>query len=151
MPFVDEMPTRRLDVPDEPGEWFEIRELSYGELEECKRERSRQRMASVREMGGDVLRAVAEAEKTGAHEQQIAEAEAENKRRETLDAFDPELLVTKSVVAWSYEPRFQASRLTKLDYRTFTWLFETIAARYAPSEEQARAEGEGATGPSSTT
>lgn len=143
MPFVDEMPTRRLDIPDEPGEWFEVRELSYGELEECRRERSRQRMATVREMGGEVLRAVAEAEQSGEHDKEIAEARAENERKAALDAFDPELLVTKSVVAWTYEPRFQASRLTKLDVKTFTWLFETLAEHYAPTEAQTRAEGEG--------
>lgn len=150
MPFVDEMPTRRLDIPDEPGEWFEVRELSYGELEECRRERSRQRMATVREMGGEVLRAVAEAEQSGEHDKEIAEARAENERKAALDAFDPELLVTKSVVAWSYEPRFQASRLTKLDVKTFTWLFEALAEHYVPTEAQARAEGEGDSAPSLT-
>lgn len=151
MPFVDEMPTRQLEIPGEPGEWFEVRELSWKELEECRRERSRQRMARVREMGGDVLKAVAEAEQAGEHEKEIEEARAENTRAEALDSFDRELLVTKSVVGWSFEARFQATRLAKLDEHTFTWLFETIVAIYLPSDEEAEAEGKGDGTSSSTT
>lgn len=139
MPFVDEMPTRKLEVPDEEGVWFEVRELSWKELEECHREQQRKYMGRVKELGGDLLKAVAEMEATAITNPVVA-AELEAAREpaantNSADNLDPETLVTKSVVGWSYERRFQASLLAKLDEHTFNWLFESIVAIYARSEE----------------
>lgn len=153
MVFVDEMPTRQLEVPDEPGEWFEVRLLSWKELEECRREQSRKFMARAREMGVDLLKTVADLESDADARQKaaIAEAREQNRRDAELEEFDREMLVTKSVVGWSYQRHFQPSALAKLDERTFDWLFESIVALYLPGEEQARAEGEVAAGSSSAT
>lgn len=144
MPFVDEMPTRRLTAPGGSDEWFEVRELSWKELDECRRERAKRRLQVVRDMGGEVLKAVAEAERAGEGQAAVVEAaRAENERLEAIDSLDPETLVVKSVVGWSYDRAFQASRLSKLDERTFQWLFEAIAELYAPASDGERAEGEG--------
>lgn len=144
MAFVDEMPTRQLAVPDEDGEWFEVRLLSWKELDECRREQSRKFMGRVREMGPDLLKTVADMESGTDPEQAtaVAEARAANQRDEALDAFDREMLVSKSVTGWSYEAHFQASRLGKLDEATFTWLFEAIAAMYVGDDAQRKAVSE---------
>lgn len=149
MPFVDEMPTRELRPPEGDGEFFVVRLLSWKELEECRREHDRKSLARIRDMGGDLIKAVSEIEHGGEDEQKAAieEARRENERLAAIESFDRELLVTKSVTGWSYEERFQAARLAKLDEATFTWLFENIAALYLPSEE----EGKGDAGSCSTT
>ena len=147
MPFVDDMPTRQLAVPDEEGAWFEVRELSWKELEECRREQQRKYMGRVRELGGELLKTVSEIEAGAANDPKKA-AEIEKVREQTADlgeSFDAELLVTKSVVGWSYELRFQASRLAKLDERTFVWLFNEIVKIYERSEEGKAAGSETST------
>jgi hypothetical protein len=168
MPFVDEMPTRQLTPPGEDGEWFEVRLLSWKEIDECRREQGRKMMGRVREMGPELLRAVADIEapsgprssgdagvaeagasggaEAGADEAErelqqkaIAILREENRKAEALEAFDRELLVTKSVVGWSYATHFQSTRLNKLDEATFTWLFEAIAAMYVGDDAQRKA------------
>lgn len=151
MPFVDDAPTRKLTNPNVADEWFEVRLLSWKELEECQRERDRKFMGRVREMGSDVIKAVAEIEESGDRDAEIEQAREQNRSLAAVEAFDRELLVTKSVTGWSYEDRFQSSRLAKLDLQTFTWLFEEIAALYVPSAEREEAEGKGDAGSSSTT
>jgi len=147
MPFIDDAPTRQLTNPAHPEEWFEVRLLSWKELEECQRERDRKFMGRVREMGADVLKAAAEAEASAPD----AAAEARAQNDAAAESFDRELLVTKSVVGWSYEQHFQASRLAKLDVQTFTWLFGEIVAIYAPDAERADAEGKADAGSCSAT
>lgn len=144
MPFVDEMPTRRVYVPDEEGSWFEIRELSWKELDECHREQQRKYVNRVRELGGEIIKAVGEIESTAAAKpdsEEAAQIEAARQPHEKPGAdLDPELLIMKSVVGWSYEQRFQASRLQKLDERTFTWLFEEIAKVYERDEAEKKTD-----------
>jgi hypothetical protein len=141
MPFVDEIPSRQLAVPDEEGEWFEVRLLSWKELDECRRERSRRYMAQMREMGGELIKAVADAESGGSAEAEaIDEARKENERLDAIESFDRELLVTKSVTGWSYERHFQNTLLGKLDEHTFTWLFEAIAALYVGDDAQRKVD-----------
>jgi len=149
MAFVDELPTRQLAVPGEEGEWFEVRELSWRELDECRREQDRKFMGRVREMPAELLKTVGEMEAGtapetlgGAGPEQVAAVEAmreENARLEAIESFDRETLVTKSVVGWSYERHFQATLLGKLDEHTFTWLFEEIAALYVEGDAQRKA------------
>lgn len=153
MAFVDQMPTRKIDVPGEPGEWFEVRELSWKELDECRRERDRKFMSRAREMPADLLKMVADIEPSGngaasgqgQTPEQIEAAAAietarkENRRLEEVESFDRETLVTKSVTGWSYERHFQASLMGKLDDHTFTWLFESIVALYVGDDAQRKA------------
>lgn len=139
MGFVDDMPTRRLDVPDEEGAWFEVRMLSWKELEECRREASRKSLAAMRDMGPDIIRAVGEMEH-GADPDAAAAVQAAREANERVrEEFDRESLVTKSVVGWSYERRFQQTLLGKLDEATFSWLFEAIVAMYTGDDAQRKA------------
>jgi hypothetical protein len=148
MPFVDEMPTHRLAIPDEDGQWFEVRDLSWKEIEECHREQQRKYMNRVKELGGELLKTVSEMESAAASDQQAAAKIEEAKAGGGSEGanLDPETLVLKSVVGWSYERRFQPALLLKLDDKTFRWLFGEIVKIYERSEE-----GKGSASKPSTT
>ncbi len=141
MAFVDEKPTRRIEnPPGEEGQWFEIKELSWKEIEECKREKARAFVGRMREMGPEMLEAINKIEQT--NPKAVEEARAENDRAALVDSFDRATLVQKSVTGWSYERTFKSKDLDKLTPDTFDWLFGEIVKLYVGDDAQRKGDSE---------
>lgn len=142
--FSDEEPKRRFEVPGEDGEWFEVRLLSWTELEECRTERARKFMGRYREMG-DVIASLAELERKAAADDQKAQAALEAARAENdaasedpREQFDKAMLLSRSVEGWSFDRKFSKAALTNLKESASDWLFEEVARMYAPTEADAK-------------
>lgn len=133
MAFVDELPTRRIDVPDEDGQWFEVRLLSWKELQACRREAQRKYMQNMNEVGPQFIKMMAELEKEAP--QAVESARAANEADDTSE-YDPEELVRRSVCGWSYPRHFQPALLDKLTEATFTWLYGEIVKLYRGDDAQ---------------
>lgn len=137
MAFVDDLPTRRLDVPDEEGEWFEVRLLSWKDLQACRRASEDKQKAHIRGMDPQLFLALAQIERDTP--QAVDQAREANKADVTLD-YDPEELVRRSVVGWSYQRHFQPSLMDKLTEPTFVWLYGAILAMYRGDDAQRKAD-----------
>jgi len=139
--FIDDIPNRKLvGPPGEPGEWFEVRLLSWHELEECQSAVARRSISRMREMGGEIITAV------GKIEQERPEVIAEAKEiKRSADDYDRETLVSKSVVGWSYQRHFQPNLIRKLTEETFAWLFGEIAKLYVGDDAQRKDDSESST------
>lgn len=141
MVFIDDIPNRKLvGPPGEPEEWFEVRLLSWHELEECQSAVARRSISRMREMGGEIITAV------GKIEQERPEVIAEAKEiKRSADDYDRETLVSKSVVGWSYQRHFQPNLIRKLTEETFAWLFGEIAKLYVGDDAQRKDDSESST------
>ena len=53
--------TKQVKHPTESGEWFEFRIPGWRILEESKKIKTRQSMANIRDLGGDIYKAIQEA------------------------------------------------------------------------------------------
>jgi len=139
--FIDDIPNRKLvGPPGEPEEWFEVRLLSWHELEECQSAVARRSISRMREMGGEIITAV------GKIEQERPEVIAEAKEiKRSADDYDRETLVSKSVVGWSYQRHFQPNLIRKLTEETFAWLFGEIAKLYVGDDAQRKDDSESST------
>jgi len=135
MAFIDEKPTRRLEVPGEDSQWFEVRELSWKELQICRNEHGKKYMARLREMDPQFFKVVSELERED--EKRVEQAREEN-ASDPASEYDPEELVGRSVVGWSYPRHFQKSLLEKLDEPTFKWLFEEIVKLHQGGDDAQR-------------
>jgi len=139
MAFVDELATRRIEnPPGEEGHWFDVRLLSWKELEDCRREKAKAFMGRMRDMGPEMLEAIAKIEQE--NPAIVEEARKEDERAEAVDSFDRATLVAKSVVGWSYERAFKPQLIDKLTEETFDWLFGEIAKLYIGDDAQRKAD-----------
>jgi hypothetical protein len=141
MTFIDDIPTRKLvGPPGEPEEWFEVRLLSWHELEECQTAVAKRSIGRMREMGGEIITAM------GKIEQERPELIAKAREvKKSADDYDRETLVTKSVTGWSYERHFQQNLIRKLTEETFAWLFGEIAKLYVEDDAERKDASEDST------
>jgi hypothetical protein len=109
--------TERREIPHEPGEWFEIKLLSWQELEHARDTRSRKSLANIRDMGQEVY---------GAIQQAAANAAAAPADRNIEDNYDRMALLTTGVVGWSYPEPVSAETLGQLDEDTARWAMQNI-------------------------
>lgn len=127
------LPPTRLEVPHEQGEWIEVRQLGYVELENCRDEATNQFFAKMKQFGPEVVAEFARIQASNPN--LIAEAQAAREKADAADEFDRDALLKASVVAWSYTPAYTADLLTQLDERTASWLFRTIVGMYTGEGE----------------
>lgn len=140
------MPLVRLEVPHEEGEWIDVRQLGWAELDECRNEVTRRFFENLKTIGSDVVREFTALQQSDPAAIEAARAQADS----GVDQFDKALLLAKSVTAWSYQPGFSVDLLPQLDERTTDWLYRAIVALYTDSGESEDERGEGFT-PSTVT
>src|SRR4030095_3750994 len=104
--------TERREIPHEPGEWFEIKLLSWQELEHARDTRSRKSLANIRDMGQEVY---------GAIQQAATNAAAAPVDRTIEDNYDRMALLIAGVVGWSYPEPVSVETLGQLDETTAHW------------------------------
>lgn len=118
----------RLDIPHEPGEWLDIRPLTWRELD---RARSAQTAIAMDNAGKLPLEIFQDARK-------------EERKIPVENQYDRAVVIKAGIVGWSYTTGFSAEGTDKLDARTAEWAFKAILERSTiPS-----AEGEGSDGTS---
>lgn len=85
--------TKQVKHPTEQGEWIEFRIPGWRILEESKKIKTRQSMANIRDLGGDIYKAIQEA-RTGDAVAAVA--------ADPLAEYDLDSLLKAGIKAWSY-------------------------------------------------
>jgi len=99
--------TERRDVPHEPGEWFEFRQLSGPELDEAEERQTQRALAMVKGLDPGAMAILRE-------QGQAAPAGTEQR-------YDKDTLVRHAVVAWSYTEPCEDDSKARLDAATRDW------------------------------
>ena len=103
---------KRLDVPDEKGQWIEVLPLTGPQLDEARTAK----MAKLMELAGKV-----DVERLAARR-----VPGDAKPAKPLDELDAATIVDAAVSAWSYG-ELQGKPSEQLDAPTFDWLAGQIA------------------------
>ena len=111
----------RRDIPGEPGQWMEFRELSGSELDEADRVATRRVIDMMQGVDLSSLKTPTEVDET--------------KRRQA--AYDPDVLIQYGVVGWSYEEPCTPENKRLLTSATRNWARDVILDMNLRSEEQA--------------
>ena len=107
--------TKQVDVPHESGEWFELRLLGWKQLDEAKRVRTKQSFANIKEMGGDIFKAI-----------QSARSDDGAAVADPLAEYDLETVLLKGIVSWSYDEPVSPETIGNLDLTTAEWAARAI-------------------------
>lgn len=107
------------EIPHEPGNELNLAALTWGQLKEAKKARSSEAIASMREMGGDLVQALPSRD---AADRMITEALAD-----PLDTFSIAMLLTEGVKGWR-GPAYDGHEfdVAKLDERTAEWAARAV-------------------------
>lgn len=107
------------EIPHEPGNELNLAALTWGQLKEAKKARSSEAIASMREMGGDLVQALPSRDTA---DRMITEALAD-----PLDSFSLATLLAEGVRGWR-GPAYDAHPfdVAKLDERTAEWAARTV-------------------------
>ena len=122
---------RRVELPHEPGQWVEVRQLSGSQLERAREARSLRAIEIARAMGPELLGAQISTEDRAAA---VAV-------RDPLNDYDRTMLLLAGITAWSYQEPVSPDSIADLDDETM----ELIARELLPPDrsEAARKNGSG--------
>ncbi len=84
--------TRRVDIPDEEGQWVELRELSGRQLRKIKKVKFKDTIQDSREMGGELMAAIAG----------VKQEDLKASAKDALAEYDMDELLEAGIVVWSY-------------------------------------------------
>ena len=111
----------RVDLPHEPGEWIEVRLLSWQDLDDARSERQARALRLMRDLGSDLVAQLQAAGGAGS-----AGGEQE---------LDRATVLRRGLVGWSYGP-FTAEAVAQLDEATAAFAIETILRLSLPNRSE---------------
>ena len=117
--------SKRFDVPHEPGNWFEVRRLSWAELDRARETKLAATMTTARAMGAELMEAM-----------QAGRSLIVGAPPAPIDSYDTRLLLSLSVAGWG-GPEYdgQAVDTSQLDEQTKDWALGVIANLSLPRTE----------------
>lgn len=125
--------TKRLDVPNEPGQWIEIRMLSWLKLEEAKKARLATIAEQARTFSGIDLTTAA----ANASQEDLAAAQ------DRVASYDRMTLLREGLMAWSYTGDVDPA---DLDEPTAEWAARAILDLSLPDESDTKGPSSRSTG-----
>lgn len=125
--------TKRLDIPGEPGQWVEIKKLSWALLDAARDERSKKAVERAKRWGPEWMQS---ATNEGSQSEAVKQALAD-----PYNDYDTEYLLKHAVQAWSYEADLPGG-VDELDEDTAQWLRrEIVDFNTKPRSEAERLDG----------
>lgn len=129
--------TKRLDVPNEPGQWVDIQAVSFLTLDKAKGER----LKVISDLSGSFVQLQKAIASNGAADAVAAVIAAAEEDR--LQSYDKFTLLKHGLIAWSYEGPVIPE---DLDGATAEWAARAILDHTLPSEAQTKAPSSLSTG-----
>lgn len=140
--FVDAL-TQHLEVPGEPGEWMDLRPLSFLEIDEARVQgyigmmETVGQMAPVQDQIQRIFTAAEAAKKRTAEAAAGEESEEESSDPEAdaalmaadddpLEGLDLTTVLKAGIVKWSYDRPVDEANISLLDEDTATWAAKAI-------------------------
>ena len=114
--------TRRLDIPHEPGQWIEIRMLSWKQLDDAREVRFKKVMDRLDGVDTSILPDVDNDDKGDDADEDAP--------------YDRLTIFNAAVWEWTYEDEVSDTTLQNLDDVTAEWLEEEILALSTRKEEE---------------
>jgi hypothetical protein len=116
--------TRKVDIPHEPGEWVEIKKLSWRQLTLAADIQTDETIARLKKMGGDLFKSLSN----------------EKAKQETNPAlqYDRGFVLEAGISRWSYDAEVSKKNIESLDEQTAAWLFEEILDLNEPMTDEER-------------
>ena len=109
--------TTHEPIPHEPGQWMEFRALNWVERAQAKRERSKEQLAGLRDLGGEMLQVFIGLK---------TEADTDATLADPFEHYDQGTLLRAGIVAWSYTEPVTAEHVNDLDEPTALWAARQI-------------------------
>ncbi len=106
--------SKKIDIPHEPGEWFEIKKLSWRQLELASDIKSEEATKRLKKMGSDIVGSMQKV-KTEQIEQQDPQF-----------TYDRGFVLEAGLVGWSYDAELNKANIELLDEETARWAFYQI-------------------------
>lgn len=123
--------TERIEIPHEPGEWADIRMLSWKQREEARQARMNAVLRSVQSMGGDTFRQL--------REMTADDEEAARKQNEdALQTYDMEAVLRNGLLRLSYAETMGADVIDDLDGDTAEYIARAIIRFSSRAEEEGK-------------
>ena len=118
--------TKRVEIPHEPGQWVEIRQLSKRQKEKAADAKTEVALLKAKAMGPELMASLQNAQPTAIV------------RDPGLDAYDWVTVLGFGIAAWSYAESVTVENIEALDETTADWAFKTIQAFSGPPTEDER-------------
>lgn len=116
--------TKRAEIPHEPGEWMELRRLSWRQLEQASDAQSDAALDRMKRLGGDLLKALRDT--------------VSNQEQNPTAKYDQAAVLKSGIVNWSYNVPVTPENIDDLDKETADWAVEEILGMHAPRTEEER-------------
>lgn len=129
--------TRQVEIPHEPGEWMELRQLGWQALEQAQNAQQRAWLANVKEIGADFFNEM-QAAAAKAREGVVV---ADDAPADPMAAYDQGTVLRAGIVKWSYSEPVTPENIALLDPVTAAWAAREIVGRL--ETEEARKNGSG--------
>lgn len=118
--------TRRVEIPHEPGEWMELKRLSWRQLELAKDVASSDALKRIKSVGGDMMIAL----------QKYGNEQKKGKDRDPASQYDRGIVLEAGVAGWSYDAELKKESIDALDEETAEWAFREILSLNKPRSEE---------------
>lgn len=122
--------TKRLELPHEPGQWIEVRELSFMAIRRAKEKAMLDQSRFLKELKPFLDDDV---------EERATEAASKARKRDPLLDYDLGVLMQEAVIAWSYDDKVTRESVLWLDQRTAEYVARAVIP--APETEDERKNG----------
>lgn len=129
--LTSRVPSRRLELPHEPGSWIEVRSLSGLQLQHARAAAQHERVLRMQEMGPDMVTATIR----NADPEAIKAAQAENS--DPLSNYDRRTLLLEGIVDWSYtDAPVTPENIDDLDEVTMQYVAEALVPKVATEDDR---------------
>lgn len=126
MAVKDTTISHKVDVPHEPGEWIEFRELGWKALDTAQQVRARNSLMSFRDLGPEFLKSLSEGDDTAESPKKVNPGEN----------YDKSALLRTAILNWSYPVECTEANIDNLDPTTADWAFDEIIKIHFPTEDE---------------
>lgn len=125
--------TQRQEIPGEPGEWMDLRQLGWYELADAQRARRGESFDNIRLMGKDLWKTM--------QETRAEMGDAADQASDPLQSYDLETLLTMGIVAWSYPEPLGVESIRLLDPDTAEWAARRIIGKAESEADRKNGSG----------
>jgi hypothetical protein len=122
----------RVDIPHEPGQWFELRRLSWKQLRKARKIVEEEQREIAKSFGAEFVAALT----SGRVDEDRARRLIQEQQYRAVN-FDTEVMLEQGIVAWSYDKPLNVDTIEQLDERTAVWAVQEIINLCKPLDEVA--------------
>lgn len=117
----------RVEIPHEPGEWMDLRQLGWSGLDEARRAKQGESFGNLRQMGDDVFTMIQKARK------ELGADDDDDGPADPLQAYDLGTVLKLGIADWSYPEKVSAETIGMLDPETARWAARAIVGATSES------------------